>query len=160
MTVIFRLSIVIFILLSSCSLRSKVVDVQKEPVIEKIIEQKIAMTDINMVVKSEEKQYHDQVGYASWYGGRDGLHKKKTASGSRFDKNALTAAHKTLPMHSIVKVTNLENNKSVIVTINDRGPFIKNRIIDLSEKAAKLLNMKQKGFAKVKIEHEKPRSKK
>ena len=88
-------------------------------------------------------------GIASYYG--PGFHGKKTASGERFNMNDLTAAHKTLPFNTKVEVTNLENNKSVIVRINDRGPLKKNRIIDLSFKAAKKIGMIKSGKVKVKI---------
>lgn len=76
-------------------------------------------------------------GLASWYG--PGFHGKRTASGAIFNQNALTAAHKSLPFGSKVKVTNLSNKKSVVVTINDRGPFKAGRIIDLSKKANQIL---------------------
>ena len=76
----------------------------------------------------------DQCGGASWYG--PGFHGKKTASGERFNENAMTAAHKTLPLGTDVKVTNQRTGKSIKVTINDRGPFVKGRIIDLSKAAA------------------------
>ena len=75
---------------------------------------------------------------ASWYGGK--FHGRLTASGERYNMHALTAAHKTLPFGSKVKVTNLRNNKSAIVTINDRGPFTKGRVIDLSKKANSILS--------------------
>lgn len=91
-----------------------------------------------------------QTGMASWYG--PNFHGKKTANGEIFDKYELTAAHKTLQMPSIVRVTNLENGRSIIVRINDRGPFAKSRIIDLSERSAELLDFKHKGTAKVRIE--------
>lgn len=95
---------------------------------------------------------HVETGQASWYGGNDGFHGKKTANGDFYDKNALTAAHRTLPLPSVIKVTNLSNSKSVILMINDRGPFSKKRVLDVSERAATILGMKQKGFAKVKVE--------
>ncbi len=91
-----------------------------------------------------------QVGYASYYGRE--FKGRKTASGEVFDPSKLTAAHPTLPFNTYVKVTNLENNKSVILRINDRGPFKKGRIIDVSEKAAELLDFKRKGIALVKVE--------
>jgi len=91
-----------------------------------------------------------QTGMASWYGIDE--HNKKAASGERFDKNEQTAAHKTLPMDTIVRVTNLENGKDVVVRINDRGPFVKNRIIDLSYAAAKQIDMLGPGTASVKVE--------
>ena len=74
-------------------------------------------------------------GNASWYGSK--FHGKKTSSGEKFNKRELTAAHRFLPFNTKVLVTNLKNKKSVVVRINDRGPFIDNRIIDLSEEAAK-----------------------
>lgn len=91
-----------------------------------------------------------QVGVASYYGVE--FHGRPTASGEIYNMNALTAAHPTLPMGTLVKVTNLANNKSVIVRINDRGPFKKNRIIDVSYEAAKQLGFLNDGTALVKIE--------
>ncbi len=90
-----------------------------------------------------------QRGYASWYGWN--FHGKKTASGERYNMYAYTAAHKTLPMNTMVEVTNLKNGKHVIVRINDRGPFVKGRIIDLSYAAAKKLGMLKTGTAPVRI---------
>jgi len=89
-----------------------------------------------------------QTGLASWYGARH--HGKRTANGERFDQKKLTAAHPTLPWGSIVKVTSLANGKSVNVRINDRGPFIKDRIIDLSRAAARTLGMA--GLMQVQLE--------
>ncbi len=90
-------------------------------------------------------------GQAAWYGGK--LHGGKTASGERFDKFAMTAAHRTLPVNTVVKVTNLRTKRSVKVRINDRGPFgKKSRIIDVSEGAAGKIGMIKSGVAKVKIE--------
>lgn len=89
-------------------------------------------------------------GIASWYG--PGFHGKKTSSGEIYDQNSLTAAHKTLPMNTILKVTNLKNNKEVIVRVNDRGPFVANRIIDLSNAAAYTIDMVNDGTAPVKLE--------
>jgi len=89
-------------------------------------------------------------GIASWYG--PSFHARKTSNGEYYNMYALTAAHKTLPMNTMVKVTNLENKKSVIVRINDRGPFVKNRIIDLSKAAAMKIGMIKKGTAKVELE--------
>jgi rare lipoprotein A len=90
-------------------------------------------------------------GQAPYYGARH--HGNKTASGERFDQNALTAAHRSLPFGSQVQVTNLRNNKSVVVRINDRGPYAKQRIIDLSQKAAERLGMLRDGVVPVRIEH-------
>lgn len=91
-----------------------------------------------------------QVGTASWYG--PGFHGKRTASGERFDQNALTAAHRKLPLGSEVKVTNLDNGRSIIVEINDRGPYKKGRVIDLSKGAARKLGIVDDGLATVRIE--------
>ncbi len=88
-------------------------------------------------------------GLASWYG--PGFHGKKTASGERYNMYAFTAAHKVLPLNSYVLVINLENGRKTVVRINDRGPFVKDRIIDLSYAAAKALGMAKKGVARVRI---------
>lgn len=91
-----------------------------------------------------------QEGYASWYGGK--FHGRKTASGEIFDTNEFTAAHRTLPFGTLVKVTNMANGLSVIVRINDRGPFVEGRIIDLSRAAAAKIGMAGSGIAHVRIE--------
>ncbi|WP_374375507.1 septal ring lytic transglycosylase RlpA family protein [Dongia sp.] len=93
---------------------------------------------------------YDETGIASWYG--PGFHANQTANGEIYDENDLTAAHKTLPMPSLVRVTNLENGRSLVVRINDRGPFVNNRIIDLSRRSAQLLGIEQKGTAKVRVQ--------
>lgn len=89
-------------------------------------------------------------GNASWYGRK--FHGKKTSNGEKFDRNELTAAHKTLPFNTKVLVTSLKNNKSVTVRINDRGPFVGDRIIDLSEAAAKKLDLKDQGVTSIKMQ--------
>lgn len=89
-------------------------------------------------------------GFASWYG--PDFHGKLTSNGETYNMYDMTAAHKTLPMNTIVKVTNLRNRKSVVVRINDRGPFIERRIIDLSNTAAKKIDMLGAGTAPVKVE--------
>ncbi len=91
-----------------------------------------------------------QKGTASWYG--PGFNGKKTASGEKFDMNKFSAAHRKLPFGTKVRVTNLNNGKSVIVRINDRGPFKKGRVIDLSKKAAEQIGLIKSGVAPVKIE--------
>ena len=92
-----------------------------------------------------------QEGMATWYGG--GHHGGPTASGERFNKNALTAAHRTLPMGTRVRVTNERNGRSVILRINDRGPYgNKRRIIDVSEEAARRLGMIEAGVVPVRVE--------
>ena len=102
----------------------------------------------------KEAGYYEEKGIASWYG--DETRRQKgghmTANGEAFDPDGLNAAHKYLPLPSYVKVTNLENGKSIIIRVNDRGPFIDNRIIDLSAGAAKKLGYFKKGTARVKVE--------
>jgi len=90
-----------------------------------------------------------QRGKATWYGGR--FHGRKTASGEKFDKGALTAAHKKLPFGTKVRVENQANGRSVVVRINDRGPYGKGRVIDVSEAAAQKLGMIKRGVAPVTI---------
>lgn len=89
-------------------------------------------------------------GTASYYG--KAHHGKRTASGERFNQNALTAAHRTLAFGTRVRVTNLDNGRSVVVRINDRGPFGRGRIIDVSKAAAEQLNMLRSGTARVRLE--------
>ena len=93
---------------------------------------------------------YEQEGLASWYGGK--FQGRQTANGEIFDTNKFTAAHKTLAFGTVVKVTNLENGKSTVVRINDRGPFIPGRIIDLSRAAAVAIGLAGKGVAKVRVE--------
>ena len=91
-----------------------------------------------------------QVGTASWYGIEE--HNNHAANGERFSKYAYTAAHKSLPMGTVVRVTNMENGRDVIVKINDRGPFVRGRIIDLSYTAAQSIGMVEEGTVEVKVE--------
>lgn len=98
---------------------------------------------------AEDFEY-DETGIASWYG--EAFHAKTTANGEIFDLNGLTAAHKTLPMPSIVQVTNLENGRSLKLRVNDRGPFVRGRIIDVSRRAAQLLGFEEQGTAKVRVQ--------
>lgn len=98
----------------------------------------------------QENFSYSETGIASWYG--PGFHAKRTANGEIFDANELTAAHRTLQMPSLVRVTNLDNGRSVVLRVNDRGPFARGRIIDVSSKAADLLAFKGKGTAKVRVE--------
>ena len=104
----------------------------------------------NILYTPQNYETFEEVGIASWYG-KD-FHGKKTANGEIYNIDDLTAAHPTLPLPSLVKVTNLQNNKSQILRVNDRGPFSKKRVIDVSEKAADLLGFKQKGTTQVKVE--------
>jgi rare lipoprotein A len=96
-----------------------------------------------------EQPDYEETGVASWYG--EAFHGKATANGEVFDKRLVTAAHPTLPMPVNVRVTNLENGRSLVVRVNDRGPFRRGRVIDLSEHAAELLGYKQQGTARVKV---------
>ena len=91
-----------------------------------------------------------EVGKASWYG--PWHHGRRTASGERFDMHSMTAAHRTLPLGTIVRVTNLETHRAVRVRINDRGPYAEDRIIDLSAAAARSLGIKAQGVAQVRVE--------
>jgi rare lipoprotein A len=101
-------------------------------------------------VPEEDTEYHEE-GMASWYG--DDFHGRLTANGEVFDMGSLTAAHPTLPMPSYARVTNLRNGKSLIVRVNDRGPYHGNRLIDVSNKAAELLEFKGNGVAHVRVEY-------
>jgi rare lipoprotein A len=92
---------------------------------------------------------YDRTGIASWYGPT--FHEKATANGEIYNQNDVTAAHKTLPMPSWVEVTNLDNGKSLVVRINDRGPFVDGRIIDLSRRSAELLGVDRPGLARVRV---------
>jgi len=98
---------------------------------------------------SEDYSYSEE-GIASWYG--QDFHGKRTANGERYDMNALTAAHPTLPLPSMVKVTNLDNGRVLAVRVNDRGPFHSKRIIDLSRRAAQMLGLYETGTARVRVE--------
>ena len=98
----------------------------------------------------KETYRYSKTGIASWYGpGFDG---KMTANGEIFNQNELTAAHKTLQMPSLVRVTNLSNGRSIVVRVNDRGPYAHGRLIDVSKRAAELLGFKSKGTAKVRVD--------
>lgn len=104
---------------------------------------------LNDVASNTVRQF-SQTGVASWYGRQ--FHGRKTANGETFDMNALTAAHRSLPLNCYIRVTNKNNGKSVIVKVNDRGPFHGNRVVDLSYGAAKRLGITNAGVAKVSIE--------
>ncbi len=98
-----------------------------------------------------EDETYDSTGIASWYGPQ--FHGKPTANGEIFDMHAISAAHPTLPMPTLARVTNLENGRSIVVRINDRGPFAKGREIDLSRRAAELLGYLKQGTAKVRVQY-------
>lgn len=101
-------------------------------------------------VPQENTRYRSE-GVASWYG--DDFHGRLTANGEVFDMESIAAAHPTLPMPSYVRVTNLDNRKSIIVRVNDRGPYHSDRVIDVSQKAADLLGFKNRGTARVRVEY-------
>ncbi|OOR89012.1 hypothetical protein B0181_07540 [Moraxella caviae] len=111
----------------------------EEPVLEKLT-----------AVASNTVNKFKQSGLASWYGRQ--FHGRKTASGERFDMHAMTAAHRSLPLNCYIRVTNKDNGKSVVVKVNDRGPFHGNRVLDLSYGAAKAIGLTQKGVGNVTIE--------
>ena len=98
----------------------------------------------------EEDFAYVEEGIASWYG--EAFHNKMTANGAIFNMNALTAAHRTLPMPSIVRVTNLENGRTLVVKVNDRGPFARDRIIDMSKRSATVLGFLKQGVTRVRVE--------
>jgi len=101
-------------------------------------------------LSSGSLENYPQYGKASWYGGK--FHGRKTASGERFNKYSYTVAHKKLPFGTIVRVTNLRNGKDVYVKVNDRGPFVKGRILDLSLAAAEAIAFNGRGVIRVKVE--------
>ncbi len=101
-----------------------------------------------LILSPSEREQMD--GYASWYG--PNFHGKKTANGEIYDQNEMTAAHKILPMNTIVRVTSLENNQVIVVRINDRGPYKKNRIIDLTKKSTEMLGFLEQGTARVSLD--------
>lgn len=120
--------------------------------------QDLVKDNVSLKKSADGKPVIEQTGEASSYG--QGSHGKTTANGEKFDKNNLTAAHPTLPLGTKATVTNLENGKSVDVRINDRGPYVKGRDIDVSEGAAKQLDMTKSGIAPVKIQAEIPANEK
>jgi rare lipoprotein A len=108
----------------------------------------VAINGVRYVARTDRDSV--QVGTATWYG--PGFHGRKTANGERFDSGLVTAAHRSLPMPSLVKVTNLDNGRTLIVRINDRGPFVRSKIIDMSARGAELLGFRGNGSARVKIQ--------
>jgi rare lipoprotein A len=100
----------------------------------------------------KEDPFYDETGIASWYGAD--FHGKATANGERYDMDAFTAAHRTLPMPTVVRVTNLENGRSLRLRVNDRGPYARGRIIDVSRRAATLLGFQANGTARVRVQYE------
>ncbi|MCB1178225.1 MAG: septal ring lytic transglycosylase RlpA family protein [Leptospiraceae bacterium] len=140
-----KISILLIVLLISCASAGKVeaTNPQVDPNGEKSSEN----TDGTISSKDTTEKNYDEIGLSSWYG--EQFQNKPTASGELFDRFKLTAAHRTLPFGTEVRVHNLENKKETLVRINDRGPFNKTRIIDVSERAAEILDFKEVGVAKV-----------
>jgi len=133
-----KILILFLLFLISCSSFSK-----KEEVVPT---KEVEVTKEEIPTPKEEQKY-DEVGLSSWYG--EQFQNKPTASGELFDRFKLTAAHRTLPFGTAVRVHNLDNQKETLVRINDRGPYNKTRIIDVSEKAAEILDFKEVGVARV-----------
>src|SRR3954468_19034491 len=102
-----------------------------------------------------EDYNYNETGIASYYGGEQqgvNFHGRLTANGETYDMNALTAAHQTLPLPSLVRVTNLENGRSIVLRVNDRGPYARGRILDMSRRSAQLLGYEGRGTAKVRVQ--------
>ena len=145
------ISLIFLLIISSCASSNKDFSIKKSPFSGG--EYKVGkpyQIEGKIYYPKESFDYLER-GVASWYGPNfDG---KRTANGEIFNMNLLTAAHKTLQLPSLVKVTNIENNKSLILRVNDRGPFVKNRIIDVSKKAASILGFQKHGTANVVVEY-------
>ena len=141
------LLLALFILLAACGPRHVVTE-RRTPLPEKKEVTKESSVPETKLEKMDSKWV--QYGVASWYGGE--FHGRPTSSGEVYDMNQLTCAHNTLPLGTTVMVTNLENGRSLELKVNDRGPFVKERIIDVSYAAAQMLGMWAKGTAPVKIE--------
>ena len=141
------LNFTLFILfLAACGPRHVVIDRRTPPEKQEVKREK-SIPDAK-IEKRESKEV--QFGVASWYGGE--FHGRPTSSGEVYDMYQLTCAHNTFPLGTMVMVTNLENGKSVELRVNDRGPFVKERILDVSYAAAQMLGMWEKGTASVKVE--------
>jgi len=136
--------IVLVGMLASCAGTIDMIDVVPEPVTSPV------PTVAALASTAPAVPAFQQKGTASWYGKE--LHGRRTASGELFDMNGQSAAHRTLPLGSMIRVTNLNNNRNIIVRVNDRGPFIKSRVIDLSYAAARELGFAAEGTAQVLIE--------
>jgi len=148
-------SVIWLVCLAGCSLREAPVPLP--PVLQAPEEATLAPAfRVHEEAAPADKPVPTQVVTASWYG--PGFHGQATASGEPFNQHALTAAHRTLPLGTEAKVTNLETGQSVMVTINDRGPYVPGRHLDLSQAAAKQIGLLKKGVAKVKLEAKRPPS--
>jgi rare lipoprotein A len=145
--------IALFLLLMACGSRHRIIIEESMPPPEKkkVLKEEIKEERPAPPEKIEKRESKGvQYGIASWYGGQ--FHGRPTSSGEIYDMYQLTCAHNTFPLGTMVMVTNMENGKSLELKVNDRGPFVKGRIIDLSYAAAKILGMWEKGTAFVKVE--------
>ena len=143
--------LIFLLIISSCAPSNKNFSIKKSPFSGGQYKVGEPYQIENNIFYPKESFDYLESGVASWYG--PNFHGKKTANGEIFNMNLLTAAHKTLQLPSLVKVTNTENNRSVVLRVNDRGPFVKNRIIDVSKKAASILGFQKKGTANVIVEY-------
>jgi rare lipoprotein A len=141
--------LILFFLLVACGPRHVVIDRRTPPPEKKEVKKEAVQAKAEVKIEKRESK-EVQYGVASWYGGE--FHGRSTSSGEVYDMYQLTCAHNTLPLGTIVMVTNLENGRSLELKINDRGPFVKERIIDVSYAAAQMLGMWEKGTAPVKVE--------
>jgi rare lipoprotein A len=152
-------SLLLLLLFSSCAIKNNNLDTNltHPPAKHQVYEghykvgKPYSINDVTYTPYAKVSKNHIEHGKASWYGKGD--HNKKTANGDTFNKYMLTAAHPRLPLPSMIKVTNLANNKELIVMVNDRGPFRHNRILDLSETAAEILGFKNSGVTNVKVQY-------
>ena len=145
------ISLIFLLIISSCASSNKDFSIKKSPFSGGEYKVGKPYQIEGKIYYPKESFDYLESGVASWYGPNfDG---KRTANGEIFNMNLLTAAHKTLQLPSLVKVTNTENNKSLILRVNDRGPFVKNRIIDVSKKAASILGFQKHGTANVVVEY-------
>jgi peptidoglycan lytic transglycosylase len=139
--------LILFFLLAACGPRHVVIDRRTSPPEKQEVKKEKSVSETK-IEKRESKEV--QYGVASWYGGE--FHGRPTSSGEIYDMNQLTCAHNTLPLGTVVMVTNIENGRSLELKVNDRGPFVKERILDVSYAAAQMLGMWEKGTAPVKVE--------
>jgi len=142
--------LVFALLLSGCSHRPATVAVPPAPPPSPESVPAVTANSPDLEIPPDSKPLFTETGIASWYGAP--YHNRRGSNGEVYDMHAMTAAHRTLPLESIVRVTNLESKQSAIVRITDRGPFVEGRIVDLSEAAAKQIGMLQKGTVGVKLE--------
>jgi len=139
--------LILFFLLVACGPRHVVIDRRISPAEKQEVKKERSVPETKI---EKRESIEVQFGVASWYGGE--FHGRPTSSGEVYDMYQLTCAHNTLPLGTIVMVTNLENGRSLELKVNDRGPFVKERILDVSYAAAQMLGMWEKGTALVKVE--------